>query len=42
VTVKHVFFVGRQSQWELLYENLDIHFDPAMDAASSEMEAFRR
>jgi membrane fusion protein, peptide pheromone/bacteriocin exporter len=35
MTVTARFFVARRSLWELLYENLDTHFNPAMDAASS-------
>jgi membrane fusion protein, peptide pheromone/bacteriocin exporter len=35
MTVTARFFVARRSLWELLYENLDIHFNPAMDEASS-------
>ena len=29
MTVTARFFVARRSLWELLYENLDIHFNPA-------------
>jgi membrane fusion protein, peptide pheromone/bacteriocin exporter len=36
MTVTARFFVARRSLWELLYESLDILFNPAMNEASSE------
>jgi membrane fusion protein, peptide pheromone/bacteriocin exporter len=35
MTVTARFFVARRSLWELLYENLDTHFNPAMNETSS-------